>query len=283
MKALKTRYLLMLAMAGAFSLTGCRKEKEEVTPEMTFESAEDNARIESESETSQNFIDIESADPNLRAGLPSQTNNLPACASRTWDAANSTLTINFGPNNCLCKDGRYRRGILTATFAGQWRTVGSSVTIKKFNYFVDDNEHFGTRVITFVNNENGSANYKYHVAVTGAGINFTDGSSRNWNAQRDIERIAGQGTPPITDDEYLVTGTSAGTNRRNVGFTTVIGQPLKKVFRQGCFRNFISGTVTITNSNNKTMLLNYDPANNEACDKTASVTANGKTRIIQLR
>lgn len=271
-----------LALNSLLLFSGCRKDQD-AEPEMTFESAEDNARLESESESTQNFIDAEALDPGLKTGQPSQTGNLPACATRSWNNATNTLTIDFGPVNCLCKDGRYRRGKITAVFEGPWRVQNSKVTIKPLDYYVNDNLHTGTRVVTSLGNENAAVNYKYQVEVIDAAITFTDGSARSWNALRELERIAGQGTLTIADDEYLVTGTSTGTNRRNVGFTTVINQPLKKVFRQGCFRNFISGTVTITNANNRTLLLDYDPGKTEACDKTAAVTSNGKTRTITLR
>ena len=34
---------------------------------------------------------------------------------------------------------------------------------------------------------------------------------------------------------------------------------------------------------NRVVLLNYDPQNNQACDNIASVTINGKTRLITLK
>ena len=73
---------------------------------------------------------------------------LSGCAKRSYDAASRTLTLDFGPTNCLCPDGRYRRGMLTAVFRGPYRQAGAMVTINRTNYFVNDNQHLGTRVIT---------------------------------------------------------------------------------------------------------------------------------------
>jgi hypothetical protein len=283
MKATTLQKFSMLALAGVLAFTGCRKD-EEVTPEDAIVSAEDNAKVETEMETSQNMVDADAAERFGAPGANPGSGTFSACITRTWDATTKTLTIDFGPTNCLCKDGAYRRGQIIAVFNGQWRTAGSSVTITHNNYFVNDNQHLGTRIITNLGNESTtSGNYKYRVEVQNASIIFQDATTRNWNATREVERIAGQGTPNIQDDEYLVTGSASGINRRGVQFVATIGQPLKKVFRPGCFRNFISGTVNITNSKQKSMELNYDPANNEACDKTASVTINGKTKLITLR
>lgn len=275
--------LSILAMAGLLAFTSCKKDND-VSPDENFVSAEDNARLESEMETSQNFVEADAAE---RFGNPNQNaanGVFSPCVTRTWDAATSTLTIDFGATNCLCKDGMYRRGKIVAVFNGNWRTAGSSVTITHNNYFVNDNQHLGTKIVTSLGNESStSGNYKYSVVIQNASIIFTDATVRSWSAQREVERIAGQGTPSIQDDEYLVIGSSSGTNRRGTQFSTNISTPLKKVFRPGCARTFISGTVDIANSKGKNLVLNYDPTGNELCDRTASVTVNGKTRMITLR
>ena len=56
-----------------------------------------------------------------------------------------------------------------------------------------------------------------------------------------------------------------------------------KVFAVGCARHFTAGTVEVTNSNDKAMLLNYDPTGTAACDNIASVTINGQAHTIVLR
>lgn len=281
MKKQLTSKLSLLLLGSLLAFSGCNKD-EDAAPEEMIVSAEDNARVETEMESVQNFVDAEAADPDLQTSNSSKSGNLASCATRSWDAATRTLTIDFGPNNCLCKDGKYRRGQIVSVFNGQWRTAGSTVTTTLVNYFVNDNKHTGTRKVTVLEAGTG-ANFKYRVEVTNASIEFQDGTTRDWSAIREVERTAGQGTATLLDDEYLVTGTAQGTNRRGIAFTATINQPLKKVFQVGCARNFISGTIDITNSKQKSMLLNYDPNGTEACDKIASVTVNGKTRFITLR
>gem|GEM_PF-6082442 len=43
------------------------------------------------------------------------------------------------------------------------------------------------------------------------------------------------------------------------------------------------GRFSISNANSRTLLLDYDPTNTQACDNTASVTVNGTTKTITLR
>ena len=80
---------------------------------------------------------------------------------------------------------------------------------------------------------------------------------------------------------YSVTGSARGTNRRGIAYTTTVQSPLIK--RGDCYKYYVAGIVSITNARDKAMLLNYDPSGSQACDNTASVTINGRTKTITLR
>jgi hypothetical protein len=71
-----------------------------------------------------------------------------------------------------------------------------------------------------------------------------------------------------------------GTNRRSLAYTAPIQSPLIKRFVADCARQFVAGTIELTNSNAKAMLINYDPSGTAACDNSASVMVNGHTRTI---
>src|SRR5690242_17947789 len=53
------------------------------------------------------------------------------CATITLDtvAMPHTCTIDFGSTNCLCTDGKYRRGVITVSFDGRYRDAGTTITI----------------------------------------------------------------------------------------------------------------------------------------------------------
>ena len=276
------RFLLIPALAGSLLVaTSCQKTQ--VTAD-DVASAEDTGQGDEENAMNADLVEAaapqdatNSASPTV-GGTADMERLLAKCATRTYDAATRTLIIDFGPTNCLCPDGRYRRGQITARFSGPYRQAGSAVTIDRTNYFVNDNQHLGTRVITSLGD--GS----FDLSVQNASIIFANnGGTTSWTSQRHYTRTAGYGTPTILDDAYTVTGSLSGTNRRSVSYTATIIQPLVKKFAIGCARHFVAGTVEITNSKEKSMLLNYDPTGTQACDNIASVTINGRTRTIYLR
>lgn len=284
MKTASLRTLGLAALTGSLLLFGtaaCNKDKEQIGPE-TVVSAEDSGAAEDETGSLNDLAEAAApADPSVENGPVAEPLDLarllPGCATRTYNARTRTLTLDFGPVNCISPNGVAHRGKIVAVFTGPLRQAGSSVAISFDNYFRNDNQHTGTRVIT--NTGNGS----FTLDVQNASVIWANGGgTHSWTSQRTYTRLAGQGTRTILDDQYSVTGQANGTNRRGVTYAAVIQQPLLKVFTPGCARFFTAGTVSITNSNEKAILLNYDPTGTQACDNIASVTVNGRTRTIRL-
>ncbi len=265
-------------LAATLVFGGCKKDKTEEVAAL-LESANDQAAVENE------FNSVfETADNVLRDdnSFKSKPGRIPDCATITKDTVNKILTIDFGTVNCECKEGVFRRGKIIIHHDGTYRTEGSVITITLEDYYVNDNHVQGTKTIT--NLGNASGNFKFSYEVKDASIEFTDGSVRKWNKTATIERTMGEGTIDPWDDEFVVTGSSSGTNRKGIDFTAVTTTPLKKEITLGCAKNFVTGIVTITNSDGKTLVLNYDPNNDAACDKIASVSVNGGTpKLIKLR
>lgn len=268
------------ALAGSLLLAGaCNKDRNQAEPDTT-ESAEDASAAEDEAGGLTDLLDAAApADFSVANGPVAEPLDLarvlPSCATRTWNPATRTLTLDFGPTNCIGPNGVAHRGQIVAVFSGGWRQVGSSVAVTLVNYFRNDNQHTGTRVLAYTGNGSFTLDVQNASVVRPAG-------THTWNSQRTYTRLAGQGTRTIVDDQYSVTGSASGTNRRGISYTGVIQQPLLKVFAPGCARFFTAGTVLFTNSREKTLLLNYDPAGTQACDNVASVTCNGRTRTITL-
>ncbi|GAC1377392.1 MAG: hypothetical protein NVS3B25_17220 [Hymenobacter sp.] len=269
--------------SGLLLATGCKREADQIAPDDVV-SAEDHGGGDEETALSSDLLTAAAPQDETRTGSPAVAGAVElvrlvgTCATRTYTADTRTLVIDFGPTNCLCPDGRYRRGKIIVVFTGNDLRRHSGATVTRENYFVNDNQHTATRVFTDV----GSGSFS--VDVPSASIIFANnGGTHSWTAHRVFTQTAGYGTPTIADDEYRVTGTASGTNRRGVGYTATIGQPLVKRFTAGCFRHFVAGTVSLTNANGKTLLLNYDPAGTQQCDNIASVTVNGHTRTITLR
>ena len=274
------------ALAGSLLLSaGCKKNNEAAAPATEdLASAQDAGQGDEESATLTDLVDAAAPQDATVSGSASVADAgdlarlLSGCCTRTYDAATRTLTLDFGPTNCLCPDGRYRRGAIKVVFSGPYRQAGAVVTITHLSYFVNDNQHLGTHIITSLGG--GS----FDLSVQNASIIYaTNGETTSWSSQRRYTRTAGFGTASILDDAYSITGSLTGTNRRKVSYTATIQQPLVKRFTLGCARHFVSGTVQIANSGGRSLLLNYDPTGTAACDNVASVTLNGQTYPVTLR
>ncbi|UOQ54307.1 hypothetical protein [Hymenobacter cellulosivorans] len=270
--------------SGLLCFTACNKDND-AAPE-NLESAEDSGNAEDENAAIGDIIEVGGPDNEKLSNGPVREPADAArvwgtCATRTYNAETRTLTIDFGSTNCLCPNGKTRRGKIIVVFGGPYRLngvvqAGASATVSLVNYFVNDKQHTGTRVFTSL----GSGSFT--LDVQNASIITPDGT-HSWTSQRTYTRTAGFGTTTIQDDKYQVSGQASGTNRKGVGYTAQIQQPLVKSFALGCARHFTAGTVNISNSKGKSLVLNYDPTGSEACDNIASVTVNGVTRTIRLR
>jgi len=285
------RTLACATLASSLLLTaGCRKTTETPTEDITTATDRSDANAETALSTeavraispaaaSTSSANPETSGTDYTCSDAEFRTRFGSCATRTYNASLRLLTLDFGPTNCLCPDGRYRRGQLLVQFTtdnGNTRRAGAVVT--RNNYFVNDNQHTATRVFTDL----GSGSFS--VSVPSASIIYAaanGGGTHSWTASWTFTRTAGYGTATILDDTYSVTGAAQGTNRKGVSYTTTVQTPLIK--RGDCLKYYVHGTSSITNSNGNTLLLDYDPTNTQACDNTASVTVNGVTRTITLR
>ncbi|HRZ41877.1 MAG TPA: hypothetical protein P5228_04145 [Bacteroidales bacterium] len=99
------------------------------------------------------------------------------CATVSLDTTVSPklLTIDFGTTNCLCADGKYRRGIIQISFTGPYKDSGTVITHTFSNYFVNDHQVLGTKVVTN-NGLDTNGFLSYSVVVNGSIIKPTTGA-----------------------------------------------------------------------------------------------------------
>lgn len=259
-------------------LTSCRKDEDQVVDKDTS-TASDNALAEGSYNDVNNIAD-EAASGSLSSYMtPSNSQEkdmLSICATITHDTISipHLLIINFGTSNCLCADGRYRRGIVNVSYNGQYRDSASVHTITFTNYFVNDNQILGTKTVTN-NGHNSSGNLTFSISVNGHIIK-ADGGDITWTSARTREWIAGESTLTWFDDIYLITGTASGTNAGGNSFTASIGTPLRKEI--GC-HNIVSGTLTVIPSGKPARVIDFGSG---TCDNQATVTISGHTYNITL-
>lgn len=193
----------------------------------------------------------------------------------TVDTLNSvkTVTIDYGPTNCDCNDGKTRRGKVITTLTGSYFAVGTVKTHTTVNYYVNDNKIEGTKTVTNMG-PNSLGQPTFNVSVNGT-VTLSTGEVVTYTATRVRTMTAGYNTPGVhLDNEFDITGSASATISTGGGYTSVITTPLHK--KIGCGK-FVSGTINFTPTNKPLRIIDYG---NGACDETFTVTINGVTYTI---
>jgi hypothetical protein len=268
-------------LVSSIYLTSCKKD---ATKDADVESAQNNALAESQYNDVTTLVDQAALSGDVTVGVAggSSANGTDgslgsSCATISIDTTTSphSIVINFGTANCLCKDGRNRRGKIIASFTGRYRNAGTVISITFDNYFVNDNQVAGTKTITNMGINN-AGNLVYKIDVNGQIVKANNGGTITWTSSRQREWIAGATTIDLSDDAYSITGTASGTNGSGKSYTITITKPL--IRRMNC-RWFESGTLDVTPEGKPVRTLDYGST---GCDANATVTILGYTIPIVL-
>ncbi len=186
----------------------------------------------------------------------------------TWP---KMLTINFGPNNIICLDGKNRKGKIAAAITGRFNKKGTIITIVPSNYYINDFYIEGTLKIICAG-VNSVGNFLFREEVKEAKVITPDGTTY-WECDRDRELITGIATPwpNIYDDVYKITGTSKGADITGRLYETEIINPL--IYSMNC-KWFKEGSLEITPERLSIRSVDYG---NDGCNPQASVTIADKT------
>jgi hypothetical protein len=262
-------------------LVSCKKD---TTKDADTESAENNALAESQYNDVTTLVDQAALSGDVTVGVAggNSANGTDGslggpCATISIDTVTSphSITINFGTANCLCKDGRNRRGKIIASYTGKYRNTGTVISISFDGYYVNDNQIKGTKTVTNMG-PNNAGNIVYSIEVTGQIIKANNGGTITWTSTRQREWIGGASTLDLSDDAYSITGTASGTNAKGNAYTISITKPL--VRKMNC-RWFESGTLDVTPEGKPVRTLDYGST---GCDANATVTILGYTIPIVL-
>ncbi|MCF8366776.1 MAG: hypothetical protein K9H16_13390 [Bacteroidales bacterium] len=186
------------------------------------------------------------------------------------------MVIDFGEENCLCRDGRYRRGKIINTFSGRYRQPGTVITHGFDEYFVNDNKVEGSRVLTNMG-YNEDDNMYFTIEIEALITLAEQETTISWNASKVREWVEGSDTPRFRrDDVYLITGSASGLRPSGSGWTREIIIPLRRELN--C-RFLVSGSIEIIPDDQPLRLLDYGSGE---CDNEATITVNGRTITIFL-
>jgi hypothetical protein len=285
---MKTNHLTIgiavIVIAFASTFTSCKKDKNEPEEkDKDTSSASDQSLASSIDNDMTSIADEAGRTYTISSFKTSGIEGLLAasCATVTVDSSSApsrTITVNFGTTNCLCNDGRYRRGAIAYSFTGKYRDSLTVITVTPQNYFVNDNQVIGYKTIT--NQGHNAENHLVYQITANMQIIKSGGTGTiTWQANRTREWIVGENTLTWSDDIYSITGTANGTNASGNSFSSLITSPLIRNMAVGCRKYFISGVLEHTPNGRATRYINFGSG---TCDNIATVSINGESYTVEL-
>lgn len=282
MKTRKSIFILSMILGLALLYTSCKKD-ETTDPQVPSQDTEVNA-AKDDALADKLFSEVtditNEAMGHHQSSLKSITLDtifMGPCITVSIDtlAFPHTVTIDFGTENCLCNDGKWRRGKIMVEHNGPYWAVGTVITTTFDNYFVNDHQLLGSKVVTNMG-YNSANNPTWTIDVDGHLIK-PDGEEVFWTANRMREWVEGHSTPFIWwNDVYHITGSQNVVASNGTTMSSTITQALEIALNCYWIR---SGVIEMQHSLLPLLILDYGNGN---CDDQATVTINGVTYPITL-
>ena len=276
MKTLKI-FAGFLLITGTFLLyTSCKKNSTTTTPADTSVTT-DNAIAETSFDNARDWSNLAMANAGKKSTL-TDTVYMGTCVLATLDLSTLPykLVINFGTSNCRCDDGKYRKGKINVQFTGNYFAAGTVVTYTFDNYYINDNQIMGTKIVTN-KGRNADNHLWWEVTVNGSVVKAGNGGTITWNSNRQHIWTEGESTPLVWwDDVYMVTGSANGIGANSKTYSGVITKALKKKLNCEWLE---SGTIDYQVQDMPLIVIDYGDG---TCDDIATATVNGFTYTIHM-
>lgn len=197
------------------------------------------------------------------------------CATLTHDTIARTIVVDFGMADCMCNDGRTRKGKILAQYTQKYFTDGNHITINFDHYFVNDIQVFGESHIIQMGKNLLNQTY-FNIENDGKILKYGYPDTIYWNTLRTRTWIQGESTPVWGDDIYQLEGTGFGKNANLYYYSMNITEPL--LWDLSC-RFIHTGTIELQPQGKALRTLYYGKGN---CENQSSVTLNNKSFYLEL-
>jgi hypothetical protein len=278
---MKTRTIIVsfscFFLLAGISIWGCKKDK----TDKDQQAALDNSTAENAFNDVFNQIDKAAKQTTQSGAQKVMQLDSVGCATLTITPFDTftfpkTLIIDFGTSNCLCIDGRFRRGKIISILSGKYRDSSTVISTTLNQYYVNDYHVEGNKTITNLGRSGtygGTHNLMYSIVVTNGKVTSPTNQVITWNSTRTREWIEGENThwPNWMDDVYLIGGSANGVDVHGNNFTVNISSSNRLRVALNC-RWIESGSVDITPQGLATRTVDFGNGN---CDNQATVTING--------
>jgi len=171
-----------------------------------------------------------------------------------------TVVLNYG-DGCACKDGKFRKGMITLFYTKPLRKPGAVLTITLTNFYLNRAHIEGTKVI--MNTSQGDT-HQFSVIVTGGKVTFPNGRGFKYEKTKTVTQIAGMDTKTVSDDVYSIVGRAKTTY--NNGTTVVLDTETPLIKAVAC--DWIESGVLKIKINDRVLYLDFG---NGDCDNKATL------------
>ncbi len=205
------------------------------------------------------------------------------------DGNGITYILNFGslnsqaPMGIQCGDGIYRAGKIRVNISGDWADPSTqfSMTLDSFN--TGD----GTRMKQVNGTIEGhrKSSKSWEIDFTDLKINSNNSSTaQELSGICEVVTTVGDQTIGLLDNIQDVFGSGNGKLQSGESYDWSIDQniPLTKRMEKGCAETFVKGVVKLVNSNEANLQVDFDPFENQACDKVAKALLGRREFIFTI-
>jgi hypothetical protein len=253
-------------------LTACHQQQD--NPSLNSDDnggyASDASRIEWATDDVISIADAAGTTNNGAFMRTTHTTYIGDCANVAVDTISDpvihTLSIYFGDTDCVCLDGRKRKGSIFISFSGRYTDAAQLHTITFYNYYVNDNQLSGTlttmRVDTTVT---GDWYYKVQVNDTLNVSQYPLNSQMTaWEGNLERKWVSGFTTGDRGDDVFSISGGATLVRPNGNVFSCAIATPLQVALN--C--NFVESGVIDVSSVAGARRLDYGSG---TCDQNANL------------
>lgn len=196
----------------------------------------------------------------------------PIITRQARNSANpDTLTIDFGPTNYLCADGRNRRGKVQAIYNNPLSSTTNSYVATPNAYYVNDYQLSGS-----VNAVRATTSRSWALTVN-LTLTAPAGGTITYQLTGTRTQVAGETTAAVADDVFLTNATASTTGTLGYGYSTT----LTDVRRPAACRHAVSGTISLRRAaaTQRGVDINYGTG---TCDDTAQATLQPSGRVLTV-
>ena len=272
----------LLAIAPFFLLMGlmisCTTDeiKEELKVDYSQDFIEDDIVLEDLMEDL--FIEIEESNYWLYGFKDGRTDE--DCRTITVDPEErdvfpKTITIDYG-EGCEIREGLVKRGRIVIEMSAAPNSDEWEKTIRFERYSVNDKRFEGGKNISF--KKEGRRDLPTWEIGSRIKIHWDEESFVQQSMVRTRVQTVGFFTPrrPM-DDQFIVSGTTTGVNRKGKGYKTTITEPLHS--SRDC-RWIKKGVIVLNVRGESEAVLDYGDG---TCDNIATITRDGEVKEIKLK